>query len=440
MKPVSSDYIDHARREYSIYVLENRAVPHASDGLKASGRRVLWKARDGKKTKTATLAGITMSIHPHDAPEDAINTLTAPYGNNITLFSGEGAFGTILKPNAYGAARYTTVHTSKFTEDAVFKDIEIIPMVPNYDRSEQEPKHFLPLVPLALLNPSMGIAVGFRSSILPRSLEDLIVAQISVLKDKRITEPLPKFLPTDNVSVRQDDRFVFEGDYIQNNATEITINKLPYGIIHEKVIDKIDKLCEAGTVVDYDDYSKKTVDIRVKFKRGVLSDTPKPTLLKMLGLINSETEALVLIGFDGTTVIMPTAAEYIEQFTMWRLQWYVNRYQRLKQLIEADIQRYKDILQAIKKNVGNVAKQVQSRGELLDYLAAIEIVNTDYIADLPVYRFTVEEKNKVENKIKQAIDTLAQYDALLSSEQERRKVYIQELTEILQNFNKGKYQ
>jgi DNA gyrase/topoisomerase IV subunit A len=108
-------------------------------------------------------------------------------------------------------------------------------------------------------------------------------------------------------------------------------------------------------------------------------------------------------------------------------------------MLEADIQRYKDIIQAIKKNVGNVARQVQSRGELIDYLAAVDIVNTDYIADLPVYRFTVEEKNKVEQKIEQALLTLAEYNKLLSNEQERRKVYIQELTDVLQNYNKGKY-
>ena len=44
-----SDYVNEQRREYSLYVLQMRAIPSIADGLKAGGRRVLWTARDGKK-------------------------------------------------------------------------------------------------------------------------------------------------------------------------------------------------------------------------------------------------------------------------------------------------------------------------------------------------------------------------------------------------------
>lgn len=440
MKPVSSEYVDQSRRDYSIYVLEERHVPHATDGLKASGRRVLWKARDGKKIKTAALAGLTMSIHPHDAPDSAINTLTAPHGNNVTLFKGEGAFGTILKPKAYGAPRYTTVSVSAFTKDVVFKDIEIIPMVPNYDQSEQEPKHFLPLVPVALLNPSLGLAVGFRSTILPRSPEDVILAQICVLKGaNHFNDPLPKFLPTNNASYKHNDKYVFIGDYDQLNSSELHITKLPYGIVHADTINRLDDLYENGTIVDYIDSSKKTVSIVVKFKRGYLNDIPKDEILKQLGLINSETEHLTLIDFNGSSVLIPTPSEYIRAFTEWRFTWYTTRYERLKMLIEQDIQRAKDIILAIDKNVSGSAKKVQSRDELIEFLEVIGIVNTDYIADLPVYRFTLDEKAKTELKLKNLQTTLAEYVDLLTDESKRKTVYIQELSEILQNFSKGKY-
>ena len=84
----SSQYINDQRREYSLYVLQMRAIPHAADGLKAAVCRVLWTARDGKKVKCATLAGATMPIHPHAAPESTINTLAADFSNNIPLLSG----------------------------------------------------------------------------------------------------------------------------------------------------------------------------------------------------------------------------------------------------------------------------------------------------------------------------------------------------------------
>jgi len=66
--------ISDLNRSYSLYVLEQRAIPHVTDGLKSAARRVVWRAKDGKKVKTAALAGATMSIHPHGAPEGAIIT------------------------------------------------------------------------------------------------------------------------------------------------------------------------------------------------------------------------------------------------------------------------------------------------------------------------------------------------------------------------------
>ena len=192
----SPKYIESERRAYSIYVMESRSIISCMDGLKAGGRRSLWTGRNGSKYKTATLAGATVPIHPHADTSGAINTLAAPYGNNISLFKGDGAFGTRLHPTEYGAARYTSVTVSKFTQDVMFADIEIIPMRDNYDGSTQEPVHFLPLIPVALLNPSEGIAVGFASTILPRKLEDLIQTQLNYLSNSTKKLPLtPHFVP-----------------------------------------------------------------------------------------------------------------------------------------------------------------------------------------------------------------------------------------------------
>ena len=94
---------------------------------------------------------------------------------------------------------------------------------------------------------------------------------------------------------------------------------------------------------------------------------------------------------------------------------------------------------AIKHNVGGIAKKVQSRSELKEFLAEIKIVNLDYIADLPVYRFTEDERLKVEEKLKEAYIQLDIYNDLLSSEEKRKKIYITELQEILNKYQKGQY-
>jgi len=437
----SSEYLEQERKLFALYTLQNRALPSVCDGLKAAGRRVLWTGRNGEKTKTATLAGATMPIHPHGEASGSINTLAAPYGNNIPLFKGYGAFGTMLDPTAYGAARYTSVAISKFTEDVVFKDIEIVPMMPNYDDTLEEPVHFLPLVPVVLLNPSEGIAVGFATNILPRSLEDIITVQLAHLTGKKVTTKLlPTFTPINSMATSGDGKsFFFEGEYEEINATTVRIINLPYGQSHEKVIAKLDDLSEKGSVVDFTDRSKDKVNIEVKFKKGVLRDMSRSEVLKTLALSVKQNENLNVLDFTGQGVWSAEPIDLINKFTDWRLTWYVKRYERLRDLLQIDLQRYYDIKTAIENNVGGVARKIQNRGELKDFLTELGIVYIDYIADLPVYRFTDEERSKNEQRIKEAEAQMAEYKELLAKPELRVAVYTKELNEVLAKHKKGLY-
>lgn len=440
-----SSYVKEQRREYSLYTLQSRAIPHAADGLKAAARRVLWTARNGQKIKSASLAGATMPIHPHASPESAIDTLAAPYGNNIPLLKGDGAFGTLLNPTAYGASRYTAVSLSSFTKDVVFRDIEVIPMVENYDGTLMEPKHFLPLIPMVFVNPQEGIAVGFASNILPRDPATIVKHQIAYLEGKKIPNAPPTMNPLDQASTGQrEDRlgalkWEFRGAFEKVNATTITITNLPYGMQHEKFVEKLIKMEEEDKIQEFEDNSVDRYNITVRFKKGEISRMDEDEILAHLGLITLVGENVNVIDFDGERVWETSYVEFVGAFTEWRLKWYVNRYQRLADLLAVDIQRYKDILLAIKKDLGGVSRKTGSRSELKEFCEAIGIVHLDYIVDLPVYRFTEEEKKKVEEKLAEAEALMKEYRALLKSEDKRREVYIQELREVHHNLTKGGY-
>lgn len=439
----SSDYIKAERLDYSLYVLSSRAIPHLSDGLKSATRRVLWMARDGKKQKSSALAGSCAAIHPHAAPEGAINTISASYGNNIPLLKGYGAFGTLLKPTAYGASRYTSVALSEFAKDVIFADRELIPMVDNYDGTIKEPQNFLPLIPLVLLNPQEGIAVGFASNILPRSLKNIIRDQISHLQGKSIpkNEAAPSFLPLSQQAIgfTQDKtgkkRWMFRGSFDKINATTVRITNLPYGLSHQKLITKLEKLEEDGRIVDLIDDSSDEYHIVIKFKKGILSKLNEDEILSLLSLEISLSENLNVINFDGKTVLSTNYHDIITKFTNWRLQFYKQRYERLRDLIEIDIQRQRDVLLAIKKNIGSIARKIKSKSELQQYLEAINIINIQYIADLPIYRFTEEERLKTEVKLKDNLATLQQYIDIINSASLQTNIYVAEL----QHINKKPY-
>lgn len=442
---MSSTYINQQRKNYALYVLGERAIPHITDGLKSGARRVIWVARNGEKYKTATLAGATLPLHPHAPPEGTINTLAGTYINNIPLLDGYGSFGTRLNPNSFGAARYTSVKISKFTKDVMFCDIDLVPMIPNYDNTLEEPEYFIPLIPIMLLNSSEGIAIAHSSLILPRYLPDIIKQQIAYLNNKPVVNELPTICYGNDkqTGVKDENKWKFRGEWHELHSTAIKITALPYGVTHEKYINHLIKLQENDKIVDYIDDSKDVIDITVKFKRAELSKlmpeirdglTPLERLLK---LETSITENMNVI-CNGKIVNMDFVS-VIEWFTDWRLDWYVKRYERLLKLLTEEIQRYKDIIKAINKNVAGAAKKTVSRSELKEYLEAVGIINIDYIADLGIYRFTEEEKIKTKTKLDEALKIEKEYNKILGSNKLRKEIYIKELNEILENYKKGKY-
>jgi DNA gyrase subunit A len=199
------------------------------------------------------------------------------------------------------------------------------------------------------------------------------------------------------------------------------------------------KMEEAEQIASFKDSSKDKFNILVTFKKGSLTGMSDEDIIKNLGLTTYLSENMNVIDFDGTSVWAPTYSELIQKFCDWRLQWYKARYERLSKLLSEDIQRYQDILLAIKKNVGGVVKQTQSRAELKEFLEQLGIVYIDYIADLPIYRFTEEEKRKTEEKLAEAEKLMKRYKTLLKDEGERRMVFIEELREVLAKYNKGYY-
>ena len=443
-KPVSSSYIEEQRKLYSLYVIQTRAIGNIADGMIYAMRRLLWCASKVKEIKTSSLAGNSLAYHPHSPPEDTINQMASKWANQYPYFLGHGAFGTLLKPDSFAAGRYTTVEVSEFTKDVIFPDSDILQMVDNFDGTLKEPEYYLPLVPMTLINPAEGIAIGFARNILPRKLSEVISAQIKFLEGKNIDnmEFIPYFKPLDCTALRKLDdtakgnqRWYFEGTYEKTNATEIRVTALPYGLYHTEYVNTLNKMAEDDLIVDYLDNSKNSINITIKFARGILTNKTHDEIIKLAALGNVMIENLTILNFCGTAVLPKVeCSEIIKRFTEWRLGWYVHRYIKLLDELRVDIQRYLDILCAIKNNVGTVAKKVQNKAELIDFLVKIKIVHTEYISQLPIYRFTEEEKNKVEAKLAEARITEKEYIHLIENDDARSDVYKKELKNILTKY------
>jgi DNA gyrase/topoisomerase IV subunit A len=339
VKQNSSEYIRRTSREYGMYVLDYRAIPAMTDGLKSSQRIALWLLKNRTdKIKTIALAGqmIASELYLHgDASAAAtISMLAGPYCNNRPLVHGIGAFGTRADPTSFSAPRYTSVKRSKIATDCLYVDLDIVPMVENHDGSNWMPSTFLPLVPLVLLNGIKGIATGWSTNILPRRFEDLVGAVDDCLRTGKVQRPLlPHYESRDVTVVRENDdpnKYVISGKVHKKNTTTVIVTELPPDLSLEKFREKLVALEEDGKIVNFVDRSTKRINIEIKMTRSVLGKLTDASLIDFLKIRTLTTENITVQGIYGSKVITyGTAEELIEDWVIWRRQLYLARFQKL---------------------------------------------------------------------------------------------------------------
>ena len=175
-----SEFLSQEYKEFSLYTIENRAIPSVIDGFKPTHRKIIhvsnsiWKTGNEKPLKVFQLAGKVASDafyhHGNSSLESAIITSAQSFKNNLPLLEEIGQFGSLRSPEP-AAARYigTKLHNNF---KLLYKDSELLTF-----REEEgefiEPHFFLPIIPTVLVNGSSGIAVGFSSNILNRNMKSL---------------------------------------------------------------------------------------------------------------------------------------------------------------------------------------------------------------------------------------------------------------------------
>ncbi|MFP6855281.1 MAG: DNA gyrase subunit A, partial [Opitutales bacterium] len=93
--------------DYASYVILERAVPHADDGLKPVQRRILHSMRemeDGRYNKVANVIGNTMKYHPHG--DASIADAMVQIGQKELLIDPQGNWGNVLTGDSAAASRY----------------------------------------------------------------------------------------------------------------------------------------------------------------------------------------------------------------------------------------------------------------------------------------------------------------------------------------------
>lgn len=441
----TSEYVLNSFKQYAIYVCETRSIPKVTDGLKSSQRKALWVARGKKdKIKTISLAGEMISrglyVHGDSSASQAISLMAAPFCNNITYFTGYGAFGTRVNPYGFGAPRYTYVKVNPVAEKLLFVDNEIIPMTENYDGSTVEPSTFIPLVPLVLLNGISGIAVGWSTEILRHNIKDIIDATIYVLQGKKIENLKPYYEHYDIDIVEEEPlKYVFIGKIEIVNSTTIKVKSLPPDLSLEKFKEHLNDLINSGKIKDYEDVSTENIEIFIKTSREFIKNNSEEKIIDMLKLKTRKTERLVVIDFDGNTIKQyDSHNELIEKFIEWRIRFYYDRYYLKMKQYEERLNFLKYIKILHEKNFVSYCGKAKNKEEIVtkvkNLCKNIDGETIEKIINIPVYRWTKEEYEKIVKEIEDIEKEIENCKKTIETEENVRKKYLEELKDLRRTF------
>jgi len=427
LKTSTSSYIESSSREYSIYVCETRAIPKVSDGLKDGVRKAHWLLKNRtSEIKTISLAGELISsglyLHGDAAAADAISSAAAPFLNNVPLIEGIGNFGTRVAPGEFGAPRYTYVKPNRAAREILYKDIDIIPTKENYDGSTVEPETFLPLIPTVMLNGISGIAVGWSTEILPRSLEDLIDATLVAIDGKKIKHLMPTYSAFKcKVQHIEGNQYEIQGKLEIVSANKVKVVELPPGLSIERFRKRLDELEEKGIIKDWTDNSSESISIEVDFKRSDLLKLDEDDLLEIFKLKEKITERIVVIDWGGKAIRQyKSAEEVVVDFVKWRFGYYIKRYQKLKADDEMELRYWQALKKCFQAQLPKKLQTFKNREELKDFVITTtktikpteEQVNK--IVSLSSYKWTVEGELEVDSYITRLTSNIADYNKHLN--------------------------
>ena len=168
---------------YSKYIIQERALPDARDGLKPVQRRILYAMHEEGNTheknfrKSAkTVGNVIGNYHPHgdSSVYEAMVRMSQEWKVRNVLIEMHGNNGSI-DGDPPAAMRYTEARLSAISAE-LLRDIEkrTVDFIPNFDDTSNEPTVLPAKFPNLLVNGSTGISAGYATDIPPHHLGEVI--------------------------------------------------------------------------------------------------------------------------------------------------------------------------------------------------------------------------------------------------------------------------
>ncbi len=461
--------------DYAMSVIVGRALPEVRDGLKPVHRKILYGMFDSgfrperNYVKCGRVVGDVMgNYHPHgdSALYDALVRMAQPWSLRYPMIDPQGNFGSPGNDPA-AAYRYTECRLAPLAME-MMRDIleETVDYIPNYAGNTTEPIILPSRIPNLLVNGSEGIAVGMATRIPPHNLREVSAGVIWALghpeaSDEELLDALierikgPDF-PTHGLIVGRDGieeayrtgrgsirmRAVVTVEEDARGRTILVVTELPYQVnpdnLAESIADQV-KEGKIGGIADIADESSDRIGRRlvITIKRDavakvVLNNLFKHTQLQttfganMLAIVDGVPRTLRLDQF--VRYYVAHQIEVIVRRTRFRLRKAEERAHILRALLKA-----LDQLDAVIALIRGSESADAARGGLMTLLD-IDEVQATAILDMQLRRIAALERQRIIDEFAELEAAIAEFNAILGSEQRQREIVRDELAEIVTKY------
>ena len=404
--------------KYSCY----RGLPSAIDGLKNSGRKIVYVAQTDLKreTKVSVFSGIVQvnTEYLHGDISGSVVKLARDYtgSNNIPILIPEGNFGTRMMPKA-SANRYIFVSKPSYFDKLFSPQDSNILISQEFEGSKIEPRFFTPTLPLVFLNYTKSLATGFSGEILPRDPKNIIKLLKKYLKEDKLDKKLMKvfFRGFKGEISQEENKVLIKGKFTRDKYNTIIVEEIPIGFDLQSYKSHLDSLEEKKKIKSYEDHSEDdNFKFIIKLEKSVFEESDA-SLEKLLKLTKTFTENYTCLDEDNNIVSFNSDIELLEYYIKIKLKYLEFRRQYIIDNKVVDLKElYSEFLfiKMVLDNIIDLRKMYKT--EIVELLKENNKIVTkndsyDYLLRIAIVNFTPEKLQELKDKIKdlkETIDTL----------------------------------
>lgn len=431
----AKNFFNSAFKDYSLGS-NVRQIPTLFDGLKPSQRKIIYgltlrgenAAEIQVERVAAQIAAATDYHHGTGSLESAIVGLANTYAgsNNMNLLVPSGQFGSRLSPDA-ASGRYilTKLHPNfralfKKEDDCILQNITV-------DGDKIEPYHYIPLLPMVLVNGAQGTGTGHACNIMsydPLALRD---ACLKVLSGKKLSAGTltPHFNGfTGSVKrVEETGQVVITGKLQVVNSTTIKISELPIGTYLDDYKELLNSMEDSGFIKDYEDQSTEAgFDFTVFAPRSTTA-LDLETLYHKFKLVARMTENFTVWNEKGNLERFETAEDIVTRFIPWRIARYEDRRQKLIDVTSESIRWLSEKLRFILFYLDNVGEfKNKKKEDLIALLLKNKFVDYDRLLTMAMWNLTRDKIDELKKDVAEQKKYLASLESDVATEMYKREL------------------